>query len=383
MVKLSLDIQKPYKAVKGSPVKAVFLKRVNRFVALCRVGSDVVKAHLPNPGRLWELLYENSELILEKSSSVNRSTSYTVVAVKTSKGPVMLHTHRVNSAVAWLVGRGKLFGFEDHRLVGREVTYGEHRFDLLMDGPQGKVLVEVKSCTFFGELLAMFPDAPSVRAVKHVRHLGELSRQGIKTAVVFAVQVPQPKFFLPDFHTDYDFAKAVLAEREHVRFSPVALKWSEESLKLSECSSGIEIPWKLLEEGCVDAGSYVAIFEARGSKSFLKDGFYCVAKNARKGLNSAVARVNRKACVPHTALGTMGDNLKVVGVLPIRGKERMPHLEESLASIGIPIPEHKEGGEGRLVYFPNNPLRNKAFIDLLLKYRVERLEERILSLNTP
>jgi len=36
--------------------KATFLKRPNRFTLICILKGKVVKAYLPNPGRMWELL---------------------------------------------------------------------------------------------------------------------------------------------------------------------------------------------------------------------------------------------------------------------------------------------------------------------------------------
>lgn len=372
MVKSAPDEQSSYSAVKGSPTRAFFLERPNRFVVLCRIGTDVVKAHLPNPGRLWELLYKDAELVLERTSASGRATDYTVVAVRTERGPVMLHTHRVNSAVAWLLARGKLIGFEDYKLKGREVTHGQHRFDLLLSGPEGEILVEVKSCTLFGELLAMFPDAPSKRAVNHVRHLGELARQGVKTAVIFAVQTPHPKFFLPDFHTDYDFARTVLAEKEHVEFLPISLEWGAEDLKLKERSNRIEIPWGVLEQECVDAGSYVSIFEIKDPKAPLGDGFYCVVERAPKDLTASMARVTRKTLMPHPTLNAIKEDVSIVGVLPIRANEDMASLQDDLAAVS---PLTADG----LFYFPHNPLRWKSFIDVLLKYRIGRLEQKLLN----
>jgi len=42
----------------------------------------------------------------------------------------------------------------------------------------------------------MFPDAPSTRAKKHVETLAELSRNGVKTAILFIVYSPNVYYFL-------------------------------------------------------------------------------------------------------------------------------------------------------------------------------------------
>ncbi len=36
--------------------RAEFLSRPNRFAVECLLDGKTVRAHLPNPGRLWELL---------------------------------------------------------------------------------------------------------------------------------------------------------------------------------------------------------------------------------------------------------------------------------------------------------------------------------------
>ena len=33
-----------------------FIRRLNRFIVECSLDGEIVRAHLPNPGRLWELL---------------------------------------------------------------------------------------------------------------------------------------------------------------------------------------------------------------------------------------------------------------------------------------------------------------------------------------
>jgi sugar fermentation stimulation protein A len=42
--------------------KAVFKDRPNRFVVKCILKGKVIKAYLPSPGRLWELLLPGRKL---------------------------------------------------------------------------------------------------------------------------------------------------------------------------------------------------------------------------------------------------------------------------------------------------------------------------------
>ncbi|HOP51948.1 MAG TPA: DNA/RNA nuclease SfsA [Synergistales bacterium] len=126
-----------YRASLSTPVPARFLSRPNRFKVIGETASGAVEAYLPNPGRLWKLLVPDAMLLLEKSSQKEgRRTAYTVIAVETPQGPVMLHTHRSNDAARWLLDRGMIPGWEDARVIRREVAFGSSRFDFLLEGPE-------------------------------------------------------------------------------------------------------------------------------------------------------------------------------------------------------------------------------------------------------
>jgi sugar fermentation stimulation protein A len=83
----------------GPTERAIFLQRPNRFVVLCNLNGKAIKAFLPNPGRLWELLLPQAVLYVEKSSRADRKIPYTVVAIEREGRPVMAHTHRTNDQI--------------------------------------------------------------------------------------------------------------------------------------------------------------------------------------------------------------------------------------------------------------------------------------------
>ena len=56
---------KPFEGI----VSAVFRSRPNRFVVECLIDGRKVRAYLPNPGRLWELLFPGARLFLHRISS--------------------------------------------------------------------------------------------------------------------------------------------------------------------------------------------------------------------------------------------------------------------------------------------------------------------------
>ena len=48
-------------------IPAAFVNRPNRFVTKAVMGDAVVTCHMPNPGRMWELLYEGDAALPSKS----------------------------------------------------------------------------------------------------------------------------------------------------------------------------------------------------------------------------------------------------------------------------------------------------------------------------
>ena len=61
----------------------------------------------------------------------------------------------------------------------------------------------------------MFPDAVTARGKKHVDHLGQIGQIG-RAGILILVQWNRAEWFLPDFHTDIEFAKAFRVNMERI-----------------------------------------------------------------------------------------------------------------------------------------------------------------------
>ena len=69
--------------VRGSPLYAKFVERINRFVVRCH-SEDIgeIDAFMANPGRLGELLIPGANIVLERSEkSTTRKTLYSAAGV--------------------------------------------------------------------------------------------------------------------------------------------------------------------------------------------------------------------------------------------------------------------------------------------------------------
>ena len=78
-------------------IPAAFVSRPNRFVTKAVMGDAVVTCHMPNPGRMWELLYEGTRLYLRKAKDPARKTPYDVVGIERDGVPILLDTPLTNA----------------------------------------------------------------------------------------------------------------------------------------------------------------------------------------------------------------------------------------------------------------------------------------------
>ena len=365
------------------PLEATFVARLNRFVVECLLEGKRVRAYLPNPGRLWELLLPGATLILEPARR-RQTLPYTVVAVEREGYPVMVHTHRTNHLAAFLVEREAIPGLEGFRVVKTEVPWRNSRFDLLLENKRGeRVLTEVKSVTLYSHTIAMFPDAPTTRGVRHLREL-ENPGNGLKGAIVFVVFSPQARYFLPEFHIDPLFATTLMKIRERVDIIPIGVELTE-ALSVRAVARPLAIPWHIVEKEAHDGGAYMLLLRAEGARSIttgertleLEEGYYIYVGSARRGLTERLLRHMRKTKRASCHMDYMRAVTRPVKTIPIRTKspiecelsERLQTLFSSLHGIGSSdcrCPAH-------LFYTPTNPLEMPEFIGLILHYRMDRL----------
>jgi sugar fermentation stimulation protein A len=367
--------------------KATFLKRPNRFTLVCRLRGKVVRAYLPNPGRMWELLLPGATVYLERSHSARGKMPYTAVAVQREGRPVMVHTHRTNDLVDDLIRRDLIPGLEGAKVVQREIKQGRSRFDFLLRRGKEEVFLEVKSCTLFGKKLAMFPDAVTARGKKHVEELASLSEEGSSGIVLFLVFSPQAKFFMPEYHTDLEFARALLAAREKISILPLAVELRAD-LSLTSRVRVLEVPWEIVEKEAKDSGSYILILRLRESSTIsigglgeikFRKGYYLYVGSARKNLSSRIERHRRmrKKRFWHV------DFLRAVAefhfAVPFRTQDILEcAIARSVSEIAQwEIPRFGSSDclcFSHLYGMAKDPLQSSAFISLLQYYRMDRLK---------
>jgi len=90
-----------------------------------------------------------------------------------------------------------------------EQKHGDSRFDFYWEAGDRKGFVEVKGVTleFDGEV--RFPDAPTLRGVKHLEELMAAKAAGYEAAVCFIVQMEGMKWMAPNDATHPEFGEAL------------------------------------------------------------------------------------------------------------------------------------------------------------------------------
>lgn len=181
-----------------------FVSRPNRFIAIVNVdGADTV-CHVKNTGRCKELLVPGCTVILAQATNPARKTPYDLIAVYKGDRLINMDSQAPNAVAAdYLAARFPAAA------IRREVTYGDSRFDFHVQNGDEEWFVEVKGCTLEIDNVGYFPDAPTLRGVKHLRHLIRAAKEGYRAAVLFIIQMEGIAAIRPNDATHPAFGEAL------------------------------------------------------------------------------------------------------------------------------------------------------------------------------
>lgn len=222
------------KLFENNKVEGKFLKRINRFVAEVEIQGEVHQVHVPNTGRMKELLIRGARVLLKYHPAPHKKTSYTLMLVEKDGILVCIDSRIANQLFFDHLSNGESEEFLHIQDLKREVKYGNSRFDMaFLEGNQ-QVLIEVKSVNLVRDSIAMFPDAPTIRGNKHVQELIIAQSKGIKTGIVFIVQRSDATSFLPHWDKDLNFSQSLLeAHSQGVLVKAFSCQIDEESIKIN------------------------------------------------------------------------------------------------------------------------------------------------------
>lgn len=193
--------------------EGVFLNRLNRFVAQVLIDGKEQTVHVKNTGRCKELLICGVTVWLQRSDNPLRKTEFDLVAVKKGDLIVNIDSQVPNSVAYEWLKKGNLFS--ENAVIKREVTRGDSRFDLYVEDGERKAFIEVKGVTLENDGVAAFPDAPTLRGIKHLNGLVRCKEEGFEAYVFFIIQMKGVHTFTPNYKTHFEFGEALKNAKEN------------------------------------------------------------------------------------------------------------------------------------------------------------------------
>ncbi|MEG6613568.1 DNA/RNA nuclease SfsA [Pseudoclostridium thermosuccinogenes] len=201
--------------IEGDLVEARFVKRLNRFVAVVEIDGEQQFTHVPNTGRLRELLTEGATVMVRKYDNPNRSTKFGLILVKRGEIWVSIDSANVPNRIAYELLKQKKFDkFTDYNEIRREVTIGGSRLDFGLFSGSYEYYIEVKGVTLVEDRQAYFPDAPTTRGTRHIEDLIHIKQEGNGAGVIFIIQREDVDVMRPNDRTDRDFGDALRKARQ-------------------------------------------------------------------------------------------------------------------------------------------------------------------------
>ncbi len=217
-------------------VRATFNRRPNRFQGFVEYKGEEIMAHVPNTGRLQEILLPGVTVILRKEDNPNRKTAFSLIAAYKDGNLINIDSQIPNKVVEEALENGHIPELRKYSIIKREKFYNKSRFDFLLESPLGeKFYLEVKGVTLEKEGMASFPDAPTERGTKHVNELMDAHEKGYGAGVIFVLQMENMKEFSPAYEKDPLFSTTLYkAKKQGVKVLAYECSVTEQSLELTK-----------------------------------------------------------------------------------------------------------------------------------------------------
>lgn len=198
-------------------VTGKFIDRPNRFVARVELEGEIISVHVKNTGRCKELLIKGATVYLEDSrNKESRKLPFSLIAVKKPcrQGEMLINmdSQAPNKVVKEALEGGNLIlpNLSSLQTIKSEAVYGDSRLDFYVEDINGvKGYIEVKGVTLENEGIVSFPDAPTLRGIKHIKELESLAQKGLKAYIIFVIQMEGAKLFTPNAERHPEFSKAL------------------------------------------------------------------------------------------------------------------------------------------------------------------------------
>lgn len=171
----------------------ILLRRYKRFLADIQLpNGEQITIHCPNTGAMTGCATAGDRVWFSTSDNPKRKYAHTWELTETQAGDfICVNTQRANPLVQEALQNQWISELADYHEILPEQKYGTEnsRIDFLLKNDRlPNCFVEVKSTTLLTQNgIGMFPDAKTERGQKHLRELTQVTQQGERAAICFAV----------------------------------------------------------------------------------------------------------------------------------------------------------------------------------------------------
>ena len=206
-----------------------FISRPNRYLAEIKMKNQIELVHVHDPGRLKELLLPNAKVYLKKALNTNRKTKWDLIAVDNDGEKVLLNSAYHRYIAQAYLNNFNISKFGKYNYIKPEMKYKDSRLDFYLENDDEKIWIEVKGSTLTRDNIALFPDAPTKRGLKHLTELEELRKEN--RAAILILVFRKSDCFYPNFETDADFSKKLIEiSKNGVEVYPIQLEFEDNKI---------------------------------------------------------------------------------------------------------------------------------------------------------
>lgn len=202
-------------------VRAIFIRRIKRFLVELEKDGKTIWAHTNNTGAMRGVPGSGATALLSRAANPARKLPYTLERIeKNIDGTGASFWIGVNTSLPNKLVEAAFYGGQLPFMAGftkftREARRGKSRLDACLENESGQRLwLECKNVSLVENGRAIFPDAPSERARKHLHELMDIVRHGERGAMFYAVQRPDATAFAPAEFIDPEYAELFYQARK-------------------------------------------------------------------------------------------------------------------------------------------------------------------------
>ena len=221
---------------KNRLISGQLIKRYKRFFVDIKIKNQVITAHCPNTGSMSGLLNKGNKVWISKSDNPNRKLKYTLEIIENDKSKVGVNTHSSNKIIYHALKNNLIDELKDFTEIKPETKFGANtRFDFLVSKKNYKAFIEVKNVTLSRKKkIAEFPDAVTLRGLKHINELIKASRKRFKIYLLYLVQRNDCDSFKIAKDIDPIYAKTLVkAVKNKLNILCYDCKFSSKGIKLN------------------------------------------------------------------------------------------------------------------------------------------------------